>query len=73
MDDWSTRSMNGLKKIAQEVENDISSILAEIQTADSLERLRVLVNELRKGIRKMEDLQRQLHELRSPAPLVFKL
>jgi len=73
MDDWSTRSMNGLKQIAHELENDISRTLAEIQTADSLERLRVLVSELRKGIRKMEDLQRQLHELRSPAPLVFKL
>jgi hypothetical protein len=73
VDDWSTRSVNGLKQIAQELENDISRILIETKTTDSLERLRMLMNELRRAMWKMEDLQRQLHELRSPAPLVFKL
>ena len=73
MDDWSARSVNGLKQIAQELENEVSRILAEIHTTDNLERLRMLVKELRRAMWKMEDLQRQLHELRSPAPLVFEL
>jgi hypothetical protein len=56
----------------RELENEIRRIKTEIQTSDSRERLRLLANELNKALWRMDDLERELHDLHGLVPLFFQ-
>jgi hypothetical protein len=56
----------------RELENEITRIKTEIQTSDSRERLRLLANELNKALWRMDDLERELHDLHGLVPLFFQ-
>jgi hypothetical protein len=56
----------------RELENEITRIKTEIQTSDSRERLRLLANELNNALWRMDNLERELHDLHGLVPLFFQ-
>jgi hypothetical protein len=70
MDDLA-RSMDPSNR-TRELENEIKRIRAEIQASDSRERLRLLGNELNRALLRMDDLERELHDLHGLVPLFFQ-
>jgi hypothetical protein len=70
MDDLA-RSVDPSKQ-TRELENEISRIRTEIQASDNRERLRLLANELNQALWRMDDLERELHDLRHNVPLFFQ-
>ena len=70
MDDLA-RSVDPSNK-TRELQNEITRIKTEIQASDSRERLRLLANELNKALWRMDDLERELHDLHSLVPLFFQ-
>jgi hypothetical protein len=70
MDDLA-RSVDPSNK-TRELEKEIRRIRTEIQTSDSRERLRLLANELNRALWRMDDLDRELHDLDRLVPLFFQ-
>jgi hypothetical protein len=70
MDDLA-RSVDPSNK-TRELEKEIRRIRTEIQASDSRERLRLLANELNRALWRMDDLDRELHDLDRPVPLFFQ-
>ena len=71
MDDLA-RSVDPSEQKARELENEIRRIRREIQASDSREKLRLLANELNGALWRMDDLERELHDLDRPVPLFFQ-
>jgi hypothetical protein len=65
------RSVDPFNK-TRELENEIRRIRTEIQTSDSRERLRLLAKELNQALWRMDDLERELHDLHGLVPLFFQ-
>lgn len=72
MDDDPARSMDPSRQKTRELENEIRRIGKEIQASDDRERLRLLANELTKALWRMNDLDKELHDLDRPVPLFFQ-
>ena len=70
MDDLA-RSVDPFNK-TRELENEIRRIRTEIQASDSRERLRLLAKELNQALWRMDDLERELHDLHGLVPLFFQ-
>ncbi len=70
MDDLA-RSVDPFNK-TRELENEIKRIRTEIQSSDSRERLRLLAKELNQALWRMDDLERELHDLHGLVPLFFQ-
>ena len=75
MNDDLARSVEPRKQSAGELESEIERIRTEIQAADNRDQLRLLANELKNALWKMDDLERELHrdDRRVLAPLFFEL
>ena len=71
MDDYPARSVDTLKQRAHELETEIKRIRTEIQAAGNPERRPLLMNELRKARCRMDDLERQVDDVRSPVAPFF--
>jgi hypothetical protein len=71
MDDYPARSVDTLKQRAHELETEIKRIRTEIQAAGNRERRPLLMNELRKARCRMDDLERQVDDVRSPVAPFF--
>jgi len=71
MDDLA-RSVDPSKQKTWELENEIKRIRTEIQASDNRERLHLLANELNKALWRMDDLERELHDLHGLVPLFFQ-
>jgi hypothetical protein len=61
----------GLPPRAHELETRIARIRTDIQADGNPERRPLLMSELQKALRRMDDLKRQLDEVRSPAAAFF--
>jgi len=70
MDDLA-RSVDPSSK-TRELENEIKRIGTEIQASDNRERLHLLANELNKALWRMDDLERELHDLHHNVPSFFQ-
>lgn len=70
MDDLA-RSVDPSNK-THELEREIKRIGTEIQASDSRERLHLLANELNRALWRMDDLERELHDVHRHAPLFFQ-
>jgi hypothetical protein len=70
MDDLA-RSVDPSNK-TRDLENEIRRIRTEIQASDSRERLRLLAKELSNALWRMDDLERELHDLHGLVPLFFQ-
>jgi hypothetical protein len=73
MDDDPARSVDLSNQKTRELENETRGSSTEIQASDSRERLRLLANELNQALWRMDDLERELHDLRHNVPLFFQL
>jgi hypothetical protein len=71
MDDCSARLKETFNGALRELEQEISRIKAEKETAKGSERLRLLVTRLRAIIGTMDDLERKLSELHNPTSSLF--
>ena len=56
----------------RELENEIKTIGTGMQASDHRERHHMLANELNKALWRMDDLQRELHDLHDNVPLFFQ-
>ena len=65
------RSVDPFNK-TRELENEIRRIRTEIQASDSRERLRLLAKELNQALGRMDNLERELHDLHGLVPLFFQ-
>ena len=71
MDDYAACSVDTLKQTARELETEIRRIRIEIQSTGDREPRTPLMNELRKALGRMDDLERQLNNLSSPVASFF--
>lgn len=71
MDDYLARSVDTVKQTAHELETEIKRIRTELQAPGNREPSPLLMNELRKALGRMDDLERQLKDLRSPVAPFF--
>ena len=71
MGDYLARSVDTLKQRAHELETQIARIRADIQAAGHPEQRPLLLGELNKVVCGMDDLNRQLDDVRSPVAPFF--